>query len=340
MKHWDKNMRLIANKTLIISNYIFEKLGCGALCHKVYVSKDEESKLYIKANSLLIDDVNDFVQPHFECLEHMNINHKIILDDIKLNNEIRVYLPQSINTPPLSIKSLFGNDMIVTLKDGDLWYELICDAVEIIMGHPQPMVKVYIPQYIHTPPYQSSTINTFRLWKQYERVYLDRSSYKEQCFVQFSTKFLYSIEVKGKNNIPPRLLNEEESDVTWRIGSIMFSQMQFSVSFDRKIIYGNYSSGIEEFGGRRTSNGWESKFSEDRVFYYKTFELIYDVQKYIDDLPLRFEAINAVVQINDVLDDEHCQKKIIVKFKEQITLKRICEILEFDIQGTEYTYYE
>lgn len=79
-------MRSIANKTLFISNQIFEKLGCGALCHKAYVSKDDESKLYIKANSLLIDSVNDFIQPRFEYWEHKNenINHKLILDDIKL----------------------------------------------------------------------------------------------------------------------------------------------------------------------------------------------------------------------------------------------------------------
>lgn len=335
-------MRPIVNKTLIISNQIFEKLGCGALCHKAYVSKDDESKLYIKANSLLIDNVNDFIQPRFEYWEHKNenINHKLILDDIKLNNEIRVYIPQSINTSPLSIKSLFGNEMIVTLKDGNLWFELVCKAVEIIMGHPKPMVKVYIPHNIHTPPYQSSTISTFRLWKQYERINIDRSSYRELCFVQFSTEFLYSIEVKGKNNIPPIQLDEYESDVTWRIGYITLSQIQLSVSFDRKIISGNYYSGIDEFGGRRTSNGWESKYSEDRAFYYKTFELIYDIQKYIDDLPIRVEAINAVVQINDVLDNELCQKEIIVKFKEQITLKRISEILELDIRGIEYTYYQ
>lgn len=246
-------MRPIVNKTLIISNQIFEKFGCGALCHKAYVSKDDESKLYIKANSLLIDSVNDFIQPRFEYWEHKNenINHKLILDDIKLNNEIRVYIPQSINTSPLSIKSLFGNEMIVTLKDGNLWFELVCEAVEIIMGHPKPMVKVYIPQYIHTPPYQSSTISTFRLWKQYERINIDRSSYRELCFVQFSTEFLYSIEVKGKNNIPPRQLNEDESDVTWRIGSITLSQIQLSVSFDRKIISGNYYSGIDKLGGKK-----------------------------------------------------------------------------------------
>ena len=76
------------------------------------------------------------------------------------------------------------------------------------------------------------------------------------------------------------------------------------------------------------------------LFLHKTFELIYDIQKYIDDLPIRVEAINAVVQINDVLDNELCQKEIIVKFKEQITLERICEILELDIRGIEYTYYE
>lgn len=56
-------MRSIDNITLIISNQIFEKLGCGALCHKAYVSKDDESRLYIKANSLLIkSEIDKF--PH------------------------------------------------------------------------------------------------------------------------------------------------------------------------------------------------------------------------------------------------------------------------------------
>ena len=32
-------MRPIVNKTLIISNQIFEKLGCGALCHKAMCLK-------------------------------------------------------------------------------------------------------------------------------------------------------------------------------------------------------------------------------------------------------------------------------------------------------------
>lgn len=343
MIHLDKNMRLVANKTLIISNQIFEKLGCGALCYKAYISKDNDSKLYIKANSLLINSVNDFIQPRFEYWEHKNenINHQIILDNIKLNNEIRVYVPQSMNTSPLSIKSLLGNDMVITLKDGNLWHELVCSAVEIKLGQPQPIVKVYMPNYImHTPPYQSSTLSKFRLCKQYEKFNIDKSSYRELCFVQFSIEHLYSIEVKGKNNILPIQLNEDESDVTWRIGCIMFSQMQLSVSFDGKIIYGNYFSGIEELGGRRTSNGWENEFCEDRAFYYKTFELIYDIQKYIDDLPIRFEVINAVVQINDVFDNELCQKEIIIKFKEQISLKKISEILELDIQGIEYSYYK
>ena len=128
-------MRLIDNKTLIISNHIFEKLGCGALCYKAYIYKDKDSKLYIKANSLLTDNVNDFIQPRFEYWEHKNenINHQIILDNIKLDNEIRVYVP-------LSIKSLLGNDMVVTLKDGILWNELVCYAVEIN----KPNVKVII----------------------------------------------------------------------------------------------------------------------------------------------------------------------------------------------------
>ena len=60
MRCLNKNMDLIVNhKTLIISNHAFEKLGCCALCHKAYMSKDDDSKLYIKANSLLINNVND-----------------------------------------------------------------------------------------------------------------------------------------------------------------------------------------------------------------------------------------------------------------------------------------
>lgn len=79
--------------------------------------------------------------------------------------------------------------MIVTLKDGNLWFELVCEAVKIIMGHPKPMVKVYIPQYIHTPPYQSSTISTFRLWKQYERINLIEVVIESYVLFSFQQNF-------------------------------------------------------------------------------------------------------------------------------------------------------
>lgn len=39
--------------------------------------------------------------------------------------------------------------MIVTLKDGNLWYELVCEAVDIIIEHSQSIVKVRYPLYIH-----------------------------------------------------------------------------------------------------------------------------------------------------------------------------------------------
>jgi hypothetical protein len=328
------------SKTLIISNNIFEKLGCCALSPKAYVSKDEENNKYIKANSLLINNVNDFVQPRFEYWEYKDesINYNLIIDEVSSNKEIRVYLSQSKKNSPISIKSLLGKYLVITIKDGNLWAELVCEKVIIMTG--AKIVRAYSPYNIYTHSLESSAVSKFNFIKRSESISIDRSTYRELYYVDFPIEQLYSIEVKGKNDMPPIQLGEDETDATWRVGSIMFSQIQFSVSFDRKIISGYYSSGIQEFGGRRTSNGWENHYCETQAFYYKAFELIHDIQKYIDDLPKRLEGTNAIVQVSGVIDNEACQKRITIGFNDSMSLKSISEKLDLSLQGKEYGYYQ
>ena len=123
-------MQIINTKKLKISSPSLENLGCYALSSKIYMQKDgdlnpiienyslmiNDDKLgfYVKTCSMVIDSIPMFTRPHTKFLE-----------ELKLNRELKVYYP-------FSITSLLKELIIVTLKDGDKWYELVGEKVEVI----------------------------------------------------------------------------------------------------------------------------------------------------------------------------------------------------------------
>ena len=326
----------VNSKTLRISNYTFEKLGCCALSPKVCVFKDDNSRLYVKAHSILINNINDFIQPKFGYSEYNDgrINYTALLENAKSNFGVKIF-------PPLYINSLMDEDILVTLKDGNSLYELICGKVEIV-GYPNPIVKVYSrPRTsLSSNIVNKNTIDNLHLkeWsKEVPREHYWDSVIYYQYYVAFATDLLYSIETKGNIVIPSRrFTNYGES--SWFPTDILFSRMILKIDFDKKIISGNYSD-EEEVEGRRTSNGWEKGFLNRSATYYKTFELIFDIHKYIEKLPDCLKAINGIVQTKDTFNKTSYQKEIIINYKEPLTFKQINEVLKFEIVGSEYIYY-
>lgn len=233
-------------------------------------------------------------------------------------------------------------DILVTLKDGNSLYELICGKVEIV-GYPNPIVKVYSrPRTsLSSNIVNKNTIDNLHLkeWsKEVPREHYWDSVIYYQYYVVFATDLLYSIETKGNIVIPSRrFTNYGES--SWFPTDILFSQMILKIDFDKKIIYGNYSDVEELPGGRRTSNGWENEYLNRGVTYYKTFELIFDIHKFIENLPNCLGAINGFVQIKDTFNKAPYQKDIIINYKEPLTFKQINEVLQFETDGSKYIDY-
>lgn len=330
------------NKTLTISNNTFEKLGCYALTSKAYLSKDSESRLYVKANHLLIENINRCFQVQNGSSKHnSDIYQDSIVDIITQNNDIKVYAP-------LSIKSILGKILLVTLWDGNSWNELICKTVEIV-DYPKPNVKVCLyPDYDYEHSLDGVnklTLNKLHLaselvvipheydWKPY------RVSYQQ--FVHFPIDILYSVEVKGeieKREIDlPTKQFSHEGERSWNLNDISLTQIKLTVDFDFRRIYGEYLK-EELFGGRRNSNGWINRYLVKRALYWKKFELIFDIQKFIDDLPELIKIINGSIQIYN--NYKNTEKTIEIIFKEDLNFEQINKVLQFNVNGSTYTYYE
>ena len=234
-----------------------------------------------------------------------------------------------------------NEDLLVTLRDGNSWHELICRKIEIV-GYPNPIVKVYSKPHLtlSSNTVNKYTIDSLHLTERMEE--LPKEYYWDNCisyqrYVIFSTELLYSIETKGNIAIPSRrFTNYGES--SWFPTEILFSQMILKIDFDKKIISGNYSD-EEEVEGRRTSNGWEKGYLNRSATYYITFELIFDIHKFIENLPNCLGAINGFVQIKDTFNKAPYQKDIIINYKEPLTFKQINEVLKFEVVGSEYIYY-
>ena len=332
-------MTPINNKTLEISNHKFEKLGFCALASKAYILKDETLRLYTKVNSLLINNL-----PNYLNLSKQNevIDYITNLDKANSNEEVRVFAP-------ISIKSLLGKVIVVTLWDGNLWYELICKTIDI-PEHLQANVTVCLYPDLTSQTIISDDVNHFTIknlhlntsikeiphefdWKPYYVSY--------QRFVQFPADLLYSVEVKGEIGIriidlPPKRFTHE-GERSWNLNDISFSQIYLTIDYDSKKIFGNYIH-EELFGGRKNSNGWINQYLVKRAYYWKNFELIFDIHQFVDKLFKSLEAIDGTATIYK--NYKNIESTIEITFNKSITFERINEVLQFNVNGSMYTYYE
>lgn len=329
----------INNKTLEISNHKFEEVGFCALASKAYISKDETSRLYTKVNALLINGLSNYYR-HTKPTEA--IDHIANLDKTNSNEEVRVFAP-------LSIKSLLGKVILVTLWDGNSWHELICKTVDV-PEHSQENVTVCLYPDLTSQTPLSDEVNNFTIKNLHLNSYLKEIPYEfdwkpyyvsYQRFVQFPANLLYSVEVKGETEIriidlPPKRFTHKD-ECSWSLNDSLFSQINLTINYDSKRIFGNY---IHEklFGGRRNSNGWINQYLVKRAYYWKNFELIFDINRFIDELYKSLKAIDGTATIYKSY--KNTESTIEITFNKSISFEQINEILQFDVNGSMYTYYE
>lgn len=331
---------MIDDKTLIVSNYELNKLSCYALSSKIYISKDDKSRLYIKADSMLINNINNLVQPKFGYNEYDDghINCNALLEGLKLNRELRIFAP-------LSISSLLERSIIVTIWNGKHWYELICKKVQLSPCGHSDIVKVYLRDNVLLyNDINKLTITNLQLTKQLEEISKENywnSVTSCQTIVQFPINLLYSIEEKRKISIPmPKFT--EFGEHYWTPCDILFSHLQLKIDYDKRIIDGNYSDDEELCGGRRTSNGWEDKYRHRSAYFYKAFESKYGLSEFINHLPKYLAIIKGKIQDcedNKIFNNDYHQMSITIEFEKPLKFSQIDDVLQFDVNGSEYIYY-
>ncbi len=335
---------MIDDNTLLVSNYELEKLGCYALTSEIYISKDDKSRFYVKASSMLINNINYLVQTQIgnNGYNSGHINCNTILEDLKLNHELKIFAP-------LSISSLLEKSIVVTIWNGKHWHELICKKVQLqkstnYNSTANVIVKVYLHNTLLYRDINKQTITNLHLTERYEEIpkenYWDPvTSY--YTVVQFPIDLLYSIEGIRKISIPKPKFTEF-GEHYWAPCDILFSQLHLKIDYNKRIIEGNYSEDEELCGGRRTSNGWEDKYRYRSAYFYKTFELKHILREFISHLPKCLSSIKGKIQDceNDkIFNNDYYQKSIIIVFEEPLKFSQINDVLQFDVNGSEYIYY-
>ncbi len=264
---------MLNERTLLITNPLLAELGCHALSGKIRLS-GEETKLCVKANSIVVDDIGKFVQAKSGSRESADgrLGCDELLDGLKSNRELKVF-------PPIGISPQPGKQMVVTLWDGRRWNELVGEKVEIwrdlhacvfvgdVLSEPI-YIKVYLSYDSGAGKVNRATMANLHLTQKDEAV---RENYYDPIIryrhiVKFPAKLLYSIETRGKTVIPPEKFTEQWES-RWTPDSVLFASLRLTVDYDRKIIYGNYWDDGEIPGGRRTSNGWEDKYRFRKAFF-------------------------------------------------------------------------
>lgn len=333
---------VLNERTLLISNPLLAELGCHALSGKIRLS-GEETKLCVKANSIVVDDIGKFVQAKSGSRESADgrLGCDELLDGLKSNRELKVFPPMGISPQP-------GKQMVVTLWDGKRWNELVGEEVSIKSDYvfiggvltEATYITVYLSYDSGAGKVNRATMANLHLTQKDEAV---RENYYDPIIryrhiVKFPAKLLYSIETRGKTVIPPEKFTEQWES-RWTPDSVLFASLRLTVDYDRKIIYGNYWDDGEIPGGRRTSNGWEDKYRSCKALFYKSFDLILSLEEYIGRLPDSLAAIGGMVRRGGQDDGLSLSRSLTVEFEKELPFAKINEILQFDVSGSEYHYY-
>lgn len=333
---------VLNERTLLISNPLLAELGCHALSGKIRLS-GEETKLCVKANSIVVDDIGKFVQAKSGSRESADgrLGCDELLDGLKSNRELKVFPPMGISPQP-------GKQMVVTLWDGKRWNELVGEEVSIKSDYvfiggvltEATYITVYLSYDSGAGKVNRATMANLHLTQKDEAV---RENYYDPIIryrhiVKFPAKLLYSIETRGKTVIPPEKFTEQWES-RWTPDSVLFASLRLTVDYDRKIIYGNYWDDGEIPGGRRTSNGWEDKYRSCKALFYKSFDLILSLEEYIGRLPDSLAAIGGMVRRGGQDDGLSLSRSLTVEFEKELPFAKINEILQFDVSGSEYYYY-
>ena len=326
-------------RTLLITNPLLAELGCHALSDKIRLS-GEETKLCVKANSIVVDDIGKFVQAKSGSRESADgrLGCDELLDGLKSNRELKVF-------PPIGISPQPGKQMVVTLWDGKRWNELVGEEVSIKSDYvfiggvltEATYITVYLSYDSGAGKVNRATMANLHLTQKDEAV---RENYYDPIIryrhiVKFPAKLLYSIETRGKTVIPPEKFTEQWES-RWTPDSVLFASLRLTVDYDRKIIYGNYWDDGEIPGGRRTSNGWEDKYRSCKALFYKSFDLILSLEEYIGRLPDSLAAIGGMVRRGGQDDGLSLSRSLTVEFEKELPFAKINEILQFDVSGSEY----
>ena len=334
---------MVYDKTLLIKNLKLEKSYCYALSPKIYVNKlgwggnskasliiRYDNELFVNVFSMVIDDIYQFVKPILYNDGRIDCN--TMLEELKLNHALRI-------DAPLSISSLYGEAIIATIWTGFNWYELICKKVELQNSNLDAFVIVYLKNDEHLyKDINTLTMNSIQLKK------LPHTISEEDgwdCILQIPIALAYSIEpLCAFTTSKQKYIKFNECN--WEPNEIVFSQIHLKINYDEKTINGYYLEDKELKGGRRTSNGWENKFLHQEAYFYKAFKLRYNLLNYIRNLEKILEPIKGKIDGDEgkIANNDRIEASIKIEFKEPLKFVVINKILQFNVEGSEYIFYD
>lgn len=281
---------------------------------------DKIGSIYVRASSMHIDDLRSF---------NSYLGRDLIYRKILEDGELRIY-------PTLRISSITGKELLITLKEKNVYYELICGS-EVIIKEDRTLEAKY---YLFNKQLFNNEINKLTS----QNLKLEKYwwiNYNEGTVV-VPIEFLYSIETLGETNLQLTQPSCEHyyNCVLWTPNEIEFTEIRLNINISNKFIYGCYYKSVlvKAYSGRR-SYGWVDKYSTQEASFYKKFDLLYNLKEYFKELPILLERINGVVQINSS-ENVFLPNEFIIKFNEKVTFSEINKLLDFTVEGYEYIEYQ
>lgn len=259
---------------------------------------------------------------------------KELLKSIASNSGVFIY-------PPYEIKSLYSGLLVLTLIKDNQLSELVCKCVKLnsrwlenynsILEEPAGIAltaEVDLYHQILGFDINSIACDRFKFNAGIERI--------DSLVIPLN--ILHSIECYSSKqyvdvNMP--------DDAKWMdVNKIKINDIKLRIDYESKIIFGEYYKTGKAGCGRRTSNGWESCIFHKVVKFHRSFELMFEIDKFLESLPRQLQSVEGnleEVEKSTVSRDGDFEKYIRLSFAKPIGLGYLIRLIDF--YGTSYEYY-
>ena len=297
---------IINEYAMSIRSEFMDKICMVGLDTKIYPKKIEAGRYVVETMHFMITNIYNMLHPQFGYQDYKkDTSIDKYIQDFRKENKLVV--------PYYRIKPIFNKKLLVTLKCGSTYYEIICNCV---CGE-----NLWFLWIKCDSEFNETACQELQLKYNYDECDIDGNHYTHYVKIPQFVELL-SIEVLGFHQ-----KETQRDDMHSWLPDGKDSYYHCNIDYESKTITSGISRSEATGRGHRTSNGWKETIIEYGCHMWRQFDTRKEMNDFLANLPNIFKE--AKIEITD----NGNKSSLNIQFPEPIEESRFIDRFGFSAEG-------